>query len=506
MEANLTGMYGGQSTMARQQMEAGLTGYYGGQSTLEREKFGAEQTQNYLNLLASLQGAGNAFKQLRVLNATPGGLQGMVNSWAGTYGQAGFGSSGAPGQAQISDLYSGYTGAPGQSPTAAPLAAPPPPPMYSPGQGLPPAPTYAGPVMGPPASPAVPTTPPSERPVTLPPPITGPEANVPLPVPAGSVIPGRGFDPSQWNAATQAAVAAWNAAHPGYVADGSQQGWHLATSTQPPPTTAPAPAPPVPAGSVIPGRGFTPNQWNAATQAAVTAWNAAHPGYVADGSQQGWHLAAAPQPITNWSDPGAAAAKTALLGQPTQQAPQGDMGGGQGLAASLQAQMQAGTITPQQAEQMWATLNTQQQNAPTMPQPNGVSSSGSPYYMPAYTYSPQGTQAPVGAYNYTATDQGHTQVYPPGQVAPVDQAQVSSTTPMDYSAANSLLATPVPGTGGSLSPSQINAANYNKTNPYAQQVMWAWFENQGWDPQAAKGEFTASLPKYAGPQKATVSI
>jgi hypothetical protein len=57
-----------------------------------------------------------------------------------------------------------------------------------------------------------------------------------------------------------------------------------------------------------------------------------------------------------------------------------------------------------------------------------------------------------------------------------------------------------------LSPSQINAANYNKTNPYAQQVMWAWFENQGWDPQAAKGEFTASLPKYAGPQKATVSI
>jgi hypothetical protein len=57
-------------------------------------------------------------------------------------------------------------------------------------------------------------------------------------------------------------------------------------------------------------------QWNAATQAAVTAWNAAHPGYVADGSQQGWHLASAnPQPITNWSDPGAAAAKTALLGQ-----------------------------------------------------------------------------------------------------------------------------------------------------------------------------------------------
>jgi hypothetical protein len=148
MEANLTGMYGGQSTMARQQMEAGLTGYYGGQSTLEREKFGAEQTQNYLNLLASLQGPGNAFKQLRVLNATPGGLQGMVNSWAGTYGQAGFGSSGAPGQAQISDLYSGYTGAPGQSPTAAPLAAPPPPPAYSPGQGLPPAPTYAGPVYG----------------------------------------------------------------------------------------------------------------------------------------------------------------------------------------------------------------------------------------------------------------------------------------------------------------------------------------------------------------------
>jgi hypothetical protein len=164
------------------------------------------------------------------------------------------------------------------------------------------------------------------------------------------------------------------------------------------------------------------------------------------------------------------------LGQPTQQAPQGDTGGGQ--------------------------VN----QAMSIPMPNGVSSSGSPYYMPSYTYSPEGTQAPVGAYNYTATNQGHTQVYPPGQVAPSDQAQVSSTTPMDYSAANSLLATPAPGTGGSLSPSQINAANYNKTNPYAQQMMWAWFENQGWDPQAAKGEFTASLPKYAGPQKATVSI
>lgn len=468
MEANLTGMFGGQSTMARQQMEAGLTGYYGGKSTLEREKFGAETTQNYLNLLASLQGPGNAFKQLRVLNATPGGLQGMVNSWAGTYGQAGFGSSGAPGQAQISDLYSGYTGAPGQSPTAAPLAAPPPPPAYSPGQGLPPAPTYAGPVTGPAASP-----------------------QPGLPAAPTGMVPGRGFAANQWNPATQAAVTAWNAAHPGYIADGSQIGYHADPSyapvtaptsgaplTLPPPMTGPeANAPlPVPAGTPIPGRGFDSSQWNAATQAAVAAWNAAHPGYVADGSQQGWHLASASQPITNWSDPGADAAKTALLGQQPSQPPQGDTGGGQTSQAM------------------------------SVPTPNGVSSSGSPYYMPSYTYSPEGTQAPVGAYNYTATNQGHTQVYPPGQVAPSDQAQVSSTTPMDYSAANSLLATPAPGTGGSLSPSQINAANYNKTNPYAQQMMWAWFENQGWDPQAAKGEFTASLPKYAGPQKATVSI
>jgi hypothetical protein len=283
MEANLTGMYGGQSTMARQQMEAGLTGYYGGQSTLEREKFGAEQTQNYLNLLASLQGPGNAFKQLRVLNATPGGLQGMVNSWAGTYGQAGFGSSGAPGQAQISDLYSGYTGAPGQSPTAAPLAAPPPPPCIALVRDCLPRRRMLVPSLvrrprrsrdcrgsdGPDPRPRLRVGPvepghpggghglecgssrlhsrrfadrlsrrselrsgnrraPSGPPVTLPPPMTGPEANAPLPVPPGTPIPGRGFDPGQWNAATQAAVTAWNAAHPGYVADGSQQGWHLA--------------------------------------------------------------------------------------------------------------------------------------------------------------------------------------------------------------------------------------------------------------------------------------
>ena len=125
---------------------------------------------------------------------------------------------------------------------------------------------------------------------------------------------------------------------------------------------------------------------------------------------------------------------------------------------------------------------------------------------PGYTYSPEGTVAPPGAYNYSATPQGHTQVYPPGVTAPPDQAQVSTQAPINASTANSLLATPMPGTGGSLSPSQINAYNYNRTNPAMQNLMWQYFEDQGWDPVAAKGEFMASLPKYSGPSQGRVQI
>src|SRR5215471_5998881 len=67
-------------------------------------------------------------------------------------------------------------------------------------------------------------------------------------------IPGRGFDPSQWNDATRQAVAAWEAAHPGYKLDGSQKGWNKPATTPPPGTTPPGTTPP----GTTPGTGTNP--------------------------------------------------------------------------------------------------------------------------------------------------------------------------------------------------------------------------------------------------------
>jgi hypothetical protein len=76
-----------------------LTGYYGGKETLAREQFKASSAQNYLGLLASLQGPGNAFKQLRVLQNTPGGLRDLAANWSGQYQMGEQGVTGqAPGQ------------------------------------------------------------------------------------------------------------------------------------------------------------------------------------------------------------------------------------------------------------------------------------------------------------------------------------------------------------------------------------------------------------------------
>jgi hypothetical protein len=93
-----------------------LTGYYGGKETLAREQFKASSAQNYLGLLASLQGPGNAFKQLRVLQNTPGGLRDLAANWSGQYQMGEQGVTGqAPGQAQVSDLMSGWGGQGGYS-------------------------------------------------------------------------------------------------------------------------------------------------------------------------------------------------------------------------------------------------------------------------------------------------------------------------------------------------------------------------------------------------------
>jgi hypothetical protein len=222
---------------------------------------------------------------------------------------------------------------------------------------------------------------------------------------------------------------------------------------------------------MIPGRGFTPAQWSVATLDAVKAWNLAHPGWIADGSATGYHL-----------DPSYS---------PPDWAPTADSASGSSADAASSAYTAGGTPAAQSYADPYAAAYSRYMASQNVP---------------GYTYSPQGVQAPVGAYNYSASTQGNTQTYPPGVAAPADQDQVSTQTPVTNSTANALLANPMPGAGGSLSPSQINAANYNKTNPYAQEMMWAWFENRGWDKNAAKAEFMASLPKYAGPSQAHVTL
>lgn len=107
-----------------------------------------------------------------------------------------------------------------------------------------------------------------------------------------------------------------------------------------------------------------------------------------------------------------------------------------------------------------------------------------------YTYSPPGTQAPVDAYNYQGTTSGQTQVYPPGVQAPAMGAQASTTTPQTAAGSNAIAS-------GALSPSQIDARAYSKTNPYLQKLGWMAYDDAGIPEEAAKGAFMASLPKYA---------
>lgn len=270
--------------------EANVTGTYNGQATLEKQQMDNQNAQAYLTLLSNLQGPGNAFKQLRVLGNTPGGLTDLVNAWTGRYQMGGLTGSGqAPGQAQVSDLYTQY-GTDGL-------------PIQQSGANL---------------------------------------QGVSLPTRGSGLLPGQ------------------------TPADGMWQGQEDVYTTMP------------------------------AGEGAVGA--------------------------------------------------------------------EAG-----------------------------------------YTISPPGTQAPIQAYNYQGTPSGQTQVYPPGVPAPANQAQVSTQVPLSPGQAGArgreALAAQSPG----LMPSQINAENYGNTNKYAQELMWAKFENDGWDPMAAKDAFAKSLPRYGGPKRGVVN-
>lgn len=134
---------------------------------------------------------------------------------------------------------------------------------------------------------------------------------------------------------------------------------------------------------------------------------------------------------------------------------------------------------------------------------------------PALQTNPPGAQAPVNAYNYQPTGDGSSYTYPPGVQAPRQAAQVSSNTPVTSPALNqagtNALATQPYGVpaynapttqrpGGYVPPNQLNAKQVNKMTPYEQELLWGYYEDKGWDVDAAQQTFKQSLPKATGPR------
>jgi hypothetical protein len=344
--------------------EAQITGMFNGQKTLAAQELESRNAQNYLQLLSSLQGPGNAFKQMRVLGATPGGLTDMVRAWTGQYEPGGL-TGQAPGQAQVSDLFNQQYG-------QAFLTGQP----YVPGQ---------------------PVVPPQPGAIGAP----------------GVALP----DP------------------------GSATGGAIPT---PPPVVAP--------GVPVAPAGFSPGEISRYRQLVA---------------RQAQQLAAGEGDLSpaDLAEMAAYRARGIDNEGAVVQNPNLPSGGN-------------APVNPVVADSAGATSATT----------GAVGEQG-------YTVSPPGTQAPVGAYNYTDTPSGQTQVYPPGITAPADDAQVSTVTPTPMSS----------GQGTGLLPTQINAEAYKNMNKYGQEFLWGYLENQGWDKMAAQDAFLKSLPKYGGPAAGRVN-
>jgi hypothetical protein len=131
-------------------------------------------------------------------------------------------------------------------------------------------------------------------------------------------------------------------------------------------------------------------------------------------------------------------------------------------------------------------------------------------------YTPPGVQAPPGAYNYSGTQSGEVQVYPPGVYSPAQTADVSSYTPMapgsvsaavnqPYQYAGGVTA-PGGGSGSMPLPNQINSQNYENSFNYQKELLWAGYEDQGFDKGLAQESYLKSLPKYGGVSKGSVAF
>lgn len=451
-QAQLTGVLNGQQTLqgkltdaqvaqmnaqmklANDQFVTSTTGYYNGQKTFDREKFEAGQAQDAWKFLATLTGPSNAFKQARAIGSMPGGLSDMMNAWAGKYALPGSTSVGSGGQASLAGLLEG-AGPPVGNGTPSPIAVMPVAPGVPPTPGAPGAP----PIGAPPA--AAPTGPPE-----------------PAPVEIIHQIPGQGYPPSMWNANTQAAVAAWNAAHPGYIADGTPFGYHQGQpgETGVPIPPALPPSAPVPIHTPTPPGQFVPPP-RIPAPAAPTANNVASYSYEGPGVQ-----ASANQWNYSANQDGSVAVYPPGVSSPAQTP---DITSSQAMtpgAANALYQYGGGAQDPGNGS------TTQPVTFDMMYDPNKYST---------------GTEDPGNG--------STTQPVTPGMLP----GRTITPAPAPYDPYNAGVSY-----SGPLLPNQINARNYNNTYEYGKELAWAGYEDQGWDKGLAQETYLRSLPKYSGPK------
>jgi hypothetical protein len=175
----------------------------------------------------------------------------------------------------------------------------------------------------------------------------------------------------------------------------------------------------------------------------------------------------------------------------------------------------------QQAVNAWNAFAPDNQYASLDPfwyRPTGVPvvTPASTSWMPGYSYSAPGVQAPPDAWNYSDSGTGQVSVYPPGVYSPYQTADISTTTPVhsnifsdvinhpyQYSSAPTA---PQSGGDGGLRPNQINAENYDTSYDYQKQLMWADFEDRGYDKGLAQEGFLKRVPKYGGVSKGSVAF
>jgi hypothetical protein len=509
-QAQLTGVFNGQETiqgkltnaqiaqmnsqmkLANDQFLANTTGYINGVPTFDREKWQASQAVLGWQFLSTLSGPQNAFKQARAIANMPGGLSQMMDAWAGTNMVPGTSRVGTGGPASLADMRLGmggisgatspantypYTPPAGTGPTA-------PPPPVGPVPGLPP----SGPVFGVPPV-YTPTSPVSIDPTTGQPVGTpGVPSHVPEPV---SFQPGPAVTP---------------------VID-PVTGQPVGTPGVPSHVPEPVPVQSGPPVQVAEGSGSYVQQSSGHgtdvmpySDAGVWPRSSAQEGVVANQVQA---AAAATLPYT----------LPAPVAPVVNNIPQQMMGWAQNNNGPGEWTYYTGGVSTTDPSTAYSYPVTDADfripTPPTVSPLNPVSS------LP-YTYSGPGVQAPVDAWNYSPTQAGGVQVYPPGVTSPAHTPDISTLGPISPSTAAQIHGgqyqyggVPYAGSGTTTMssplgatplPNQINARNFSNLYGYQKDLGWANYEDLGWDPALAKEAFQKSLPRYGGPSSGRIAF